>query len=385
MSAAASLQPLITDWNESNNVFEEQIKIFNKKLNSHDIDSTVLNQIYEKTDKALKVKDIILKKFKEVQAQRSQSHPNFITRCFKKMIPTSIVSSISSIVPETPENKSTALTITGSTTGAISIVLLTINETKYYGAGFGAFGVILTAGSAYYQHMGNKSEKENKTISSAVIEGTGQIKLFRKMLKKLKVIQDEFEELKAVRTQESTVTINNQQNIYVSQKIDANITACLTAYDCLGDNIKTPTSNSEILSLLIQRLPDNDPLKIGTNALARRQVSVVQAAKAPLPINYIPAIAQSNEKDKFIGEGLPMDDENRDEDFDERLDILQKNISSRFAINKKLINNLVTPDGKILEFPQKTDIDSDEDDMKVTFHEHSQSSVLINVNQDIPG
>ncbi|CUI16379.1 Conserved hypothetical membrane protein [Candidatus Protochlamydia naegleriophila] len=295
------MSSIAENWSHSFHIVEEQITAFNSKVQSstqlEEIDAAYQSEELEKIYQIVKTETARLKHFAEQVDQRLE---NLERGCCgnsrRAVILTSILVGISSVG--------------GIAGGAVAVWL---DNPIGKGIGFGI--LILTSafewGATVYSTK--VSLDLNSSVELALInkDGLEQARVFKKFIKTLKSIKKiEKEKLEQLRKAEA------------EKALDLNISVCLRHYENLGRYRKDEVY-FRLLSLLIQHLPEEDPLKVELGQFTpinpSRAKDISSLAQEPLPITYLPSnkkespseTSQSSDSNPSLKIVIPTDEDDQ--------------------------------------------------------------------------
>ncbi|WP_068470462.1 hypothetical protein [Candidatus Protochlamydia phocaeensis] len=267
------------DWNDSYHIVQEQIEAFNKSVQSS-IKLDDLSHYYE-PEELDKIYQVV-----KAQVQHLQTLSEEIEKRKEKVEGGCSTYTRSAVITTTVLNGISKVFVIG---GAAVAVFSPEPISKWVGLGCAALGEIFDLATTTYSTKAFFDEDEKSTLATINREGIEQAKVFKKFIKRLKEIR----EIARSRFQEQSVNININ--------IDGQIGDCLRHYEALGKLSKDEVY-FRILSLLIQHLPDEDPLKAQLQSLKPARFSdLTVLAHQPLPVSYL---SQENRDQEDKGKGI---------------------------------------------------------------------------------
>ncbi len=273
----ANMSSIAENWTHSFQIVEEQITSFNSKVQQsnklEDLDAAYQSEELEKIYQIVKTETDRLKSFAvEVDKRLDKLEQGCCGNSRCAIIVTGVLAAGSGVG--------------GIAGGALGVWY---DNPIGKGIGFGALVIasLFTWGATIYQTKLSLDQNLGVELARINKEGLEQAIVFKKFIKILKKVKKiEQEKLEQLRKAE------------VEKALNLNISLCLKQYENLGSYRKDEVY-FRLLSLLIQRLPDDDPLKVElgqfTPITPSRAKDLSILAQKPLPITYLPShIKQSS-------------------------------------------------------------------------------------------
>ena len=181
--------------------------------------------------------------------------------------------------------------------GAILAITAEENlETKWIGVGLFVIGELFDSAATLYETKICLQSDETSQLARLNKEGLEHAQIFEKFLKQLKDLKhmetqllEEYELYKKQPLTADHVIINLES----SKSLDDRISDCLKEYEELPTRYRRDEIYCRIISHLIQKLPPNDPLRIGLAELepiSNQDISAL--AEQPLPVRYFPTMTK---------------------------------------------------------------------------------------------
>jgi hypothetical protein len=335
------MSTIARSWNTSLGIIQEQIETFNKSVQS----STKLEDIHKAYEpEAL---DKIYQVMKQ-QVQHLQNLSEQIEDRQDKLSHGSLTYRKKTIIKTAFFNGVAKLFVAG---GGLTVFIA--EELISKGIGFGCLcvGALFDSATTIYSTKAFFNEDEHSTLAQINKDGVEQAKIFKKFIKRLKEIR----EVEKSRFKEQSVNVNIN--------LDRSISDCLRNYESLGTYSKDEVYY-RILSLLIQYLPTEDPLRQDFQTLIPSNFTDISyLASQPLPSSYLAlennkeqASPSSIEKWKGEKDNAPqkepetqvIDALQAKEEYAKNLACCKNAVAQRFHLRKN-ISHLYTFNGWCLE------------------------------------
>lgn len=261
-------------WNNSYRNFENQVREFNQKIQTNSLETLELDKMYE----TIRGEVCRLKEFAEAAQKREEELEKAgcwgpTSKGFWRMALLNTATKIFSL------------------TGAL-FAIFDKNPTALW-VGFGAFAVgeVFDGITKVYEYKLFQDGEHIVELSKLNKEGVVHAKLFKKFLKELREIKRAEEEMiKENILNQTSLAEHIVIDLSPTPFLDQQISSCLQLYEALPTAYRSDDLYCRMVSIFIQHLPKEDPLRIGLSALAPVEKSddISELANQPLPIHYLP-------------------------------------------------------------------------------------------------
>lgn len=262
-------------WNQSYQTFEAQVEQFNKKIQTTSLDAAELDKIFEIVKPEVARLKILAETAKAKEEQLAKGG------C---CIPSSKAIWILSAL-----NGTAKICTIG---GALLAMFESNPAAKWTGFGIFSFGEIFDSATTIYEAKLSLKNEQFKELSKLNREGAEHAKIFKKFIKQLKEIKHLENELieknKTLSKDKELLADHVVIDLGPSNLLDDRITACLREYNELPNRYRHEDIYCCVVSLLIQQLPSDDPLRTGLSDFEPTGIQDMSVlADQSLPIRYL--------------------------------------------------------------------------------------------------
>ncbi len=356
----------VSAWKRSYQAFEAQVELFNKQMNISSFPSEEMDKIYQ----IVKTEVKNLKAFAEAIAQKEKEldQPGCCSPTSRFLWEMGLINGTTKVC---------------EVTGALLATFASEPVSKYAGLGLFIGGELINLAASIHESYIYLKTSSVADLAKINKEGVEHAKIFKKFLKELREINKMEKQIleenissskkmkeKLIEENKFPQAINYQINVNLASKpaklplnLDEHISYCLHQYEELPSCYKRNDIYSRIISILIQQLPKDDPLRQGLEDLEPKvdfplMENVSRLAEKPLPIHYLPTnktkfLQASDEKwqvEKQSREGTDIELEEQmtsphsKEEYDRKLAHYKFLVARRFQI-KTNFAFIDTPNG----------------------------------------
>jgi hypothetical protein len=284
----------IQGWNDSYQNFESQVQEFNKKIQNYSIKPEELDKIYTIVKREVaRLKEFVIT---AEERERELNNASCCGHSSKTIWTIGLLNGASKVF---------------SIGGAVLAIFEDNPTLKWLGVGAFAAGEVFDSATTIYEAKIALDGEEITGLSKLNKQGVEHAEIFKNFLKELKKIKKiEKELIKANESLEKTslaqsviIDFNNANKVKKKEshkneegassfeKLDQQISSCLHYYEELPASYRPDDLYCHIISMCIQQLPSDDPLRIGLTSLENKQVKDMSVmAEQSLSVSYFPTV-----------------------------------------------------------------------------------------------
>lgn len=336
----------IQEWHQRYDSFEAQVKEFNKKIKKSALSKEEVDHIYTIVKREVNRLSELTEEATRREEELQQKH-------------------CCSCIP----SRAAMWTFTGlnftakvcSTVGACLAFFYDNMVARWTGIGFYIVGETIDGITTVCQTKLSLESDEASQLAKLNKEGVEHAKIFKKFLKRLKKINRiEAQLLEEYRSREKPPLSDHIViNINSPKDLDVRISACLKDYEELPPCYRKEDVYCRMISHLIQKLPPDDPLRIGLDELEPLTLheDINLLAEHSLPVRYLPnsfkkkfdSSEEKSDKSKWNGEEhshlKTMDDSKGTVlEYEQQIAYYKSQVMHRFNL-KHNISFFETPNG----------------------------------------
>ncbi len=288
----------IQEWQQSYSAFENQVKVFNDKVNTTDLTKEDISKIYQTVKAEVKRLSAFAEAVKTREEELEKGSCCSPSR--KTIWILSLLNGTSKVC---------------SISGAIVALVADNITAKWIGVGLFALGETFDSATTIYEAKTTFDFEESGSLAKLNKEGVEHAQIFKKFLKQLKEIKQMEEQLleeyqshtKPPLLQHTIINLGSTKNL------DECISACLNEYENLPSYYRREDVYCHMISHLIQMLPPTDPLRIGLKNLEptlkdknmiNKDKNTINPLDQSLSMHYLPVVKtkKRSSEDEWINE-----------------------------------------------------------------------------------